>query len=55
MVENDVVVHGIFGLPEGEEPADLQAKTDEIVMRLHEVANAQADFADHFVKAHVKG
>lgn len=53
-VENDVVVHGIFNLPQNDQPADLQAKTDAIVMRLHEIAGVFADFAGHFVKYHAK-
>jgi hypothetical protein len=54
LVENDVIIHGIFNLPQDEEPADLQAKTDEIVMRLHSVAGVFADFAGHFIRNHAK-
>lgn len=53
-VENDVIVHGIFGLPEDEEPTDLSAKTDDIVMRLHNIAHAFGDFAGYFIKGHAK-
>src|SRR5262249_21225146 len=53
-VENDIVVQGIFDLPEDEEPADVQAKTDDIVVRLHNIAAVFADFAGHFIKHHAK-
>lgn len=53
-VENDVIVHGIFDLPQGEESGDLQAKTDDIVMRLHSIANVFCDFAAYFIKFHAK-
>ena len=53
-VENDVVVHGIFNLPQNDQPADLQAKTDAIVMRLHEITGVFADFAGRLRKYHAK-
>ncbi|WP_072375405.1 hypothetical protein [Hyphomicrobium sp. NDB2Meth4] len=54
-VENDIIIHGIFGLSEDDEPQDLQQRTDEIVMRLHDVAVVFSDFAGHFIKHHAKG
>ena len=53
-VENDIIVHGIFDLPDDEEPADLQAKTDDIVMRLHNIASVFGDFAGYFIKYHAR-
>ncbi|MGH8564431.1 MAG: hypothetical protein ACREXW_10210 [Gammaproteobacteria bacterium] len=51
---NDIIVHWIFKIPEYEEPADIQEKTDEIVMRLHNIAAVFADFAGYFIKSHAK-
>jgi hypothetical protein len=53
-VEDDIVVHDIFRLPENDDPVDLLAKTDDIIMRLQSVAGVLADFAGHFVKYHAK-
>jgi hypothetical protein len=53
-VENDVIIHGIFALPEDDEPGDVQKTTDDIVMRLHGMAYTFADFAGHFVRHHTK-
>ncbi len=53
-VEDDIVVHDIFGLPENDDPVDLLAKTDDIVMRLQPIAGVLADFAGYFVKYHAK-
>ena len=52
-VENDIVVRGIFKLPEGQ-PEDDQKKSDEIVDRLHEIAKTFGDFAGYFIKSHAK-
>jgi hypothetical protein len=52
-VENDIVVRGIFKIPEGQ-PMDDQQKSDEIVDRLHEIAKTFADFGGHFIRHHAK-
>ena len=53
-VENDIIIRGIFQIPEGDDTADEQKSTDEIVMRLHDIAAAFGDFAGYFIKQHAK-
>jgi hypothetical protein len=53
-VENDIMVHEIFGLPKDEDPDVLQTKTDEIMERLHSIARVFGDFAGYFIKCHAK-
>ncbi|MGO8843184.1 MAG: hypothetical protein ACLQF1_19310 [Methyloceanibacter sp.] len=43
-----------FDLPEIDDPAELLAKSDEIVMSIFSIALVLADFVGHFVKHHAK-
>jgi hypothetical protein len=52
IVENDIVLHDIFGLDESDTYADdkkLDAEADMIVMRLHEVQKVFSFFAANFI------
>ena len=52
-IENDIAVRAIFKIAD-EDPADLQASVDEVVVRLHGVAALLSDFAGYFVRHHCK-
>lgn len=49
-VENDIIVRAIFGIDAVDEKV-AQEKTDEIIVRIHELAYSLADFGGHFIKA----
>lgn len=53
LVENDLVVREIFKIPDGD-PADQQKSTDDVVVRIHGMAEVFGDFAGYFVKQHAK-
>jgi hypothetical protein len=57
MVENDIVMHDIFGLAESDTHAGdkaLDAAADEIVVRLHEVQRIFSFFAINFIMRHAR-
>lgn len=56
-VENDIIMHEIFGLPESDTYDDdkkLDAASDEIVLRLHEIQKTFGFFAANFVAKYVR-
>src|SRR5207249_1848865 len=55
LIENDIVMHDIFGLAESDTRAGdkvLDAQADEIVVRLHEVQKVLTFFAIKFIMQH---
>jgi len=57
MVENDIIMHDIFGLDESDTAADdkiLDAKSDRIILRLHEVQRLFSFFAVNFAMKYTR-
>jgi hypothetical protein len=51
LVIDRIVVRDIFRAPDD---ANVRAAIDPILLRMHTMANAFADFAGHFIRNHLK-